>query len=365
MTEEIRYKEKQLRDFIDKKGLMGIVLSTREFFSWITGGSVDYIIETTGIGVVDLLFTADSKYCIASKIERFRIMEEELDGLEYKLIEFDWWATSSSEIVEGIIGKESFGADTDFSGGINVYEDLKPLRYSLQPVEVERFKKSSIECAEALENTCRSIHRGMTEFEVCGTLLKNAMDRGIESTVALVASDERISKYRHPIPKDKKIDKYVLVVICGRREGLITSCTRFVHFGEPPAEIRDKHSRIVKVDAEFISNTIPGRKVSDVFKCAMEMYEEIGYKDQWKFLHQGGPAGYSIRDYHGTPTVKGVVVMNQAFAWNPSVPGTKSEDTIIAKEGGPEIISSTGNWPMVEVRAKNGMMLERPDILVL
>ncbi len=365
MTDEIRFKEKQLREYMAEKKLDGILFSTREFFSWITGGSVDYIIETTEIGVVDLLITREGKYCIASKIERFRIMEEELAGLDYEVLEFNWWESDNKSIVAEVMHGKRFGADTDFPGGINVYEELKPLRYSLRPEEVERFRKSSFECAVALEETCRSIRVGMTEFEICGTLMKNAMDFGIEPAVALVASDERISKYRHPIPKGKKIEKYVLVVICGRREGLITSCSRFVHFGEPPAEIREKHSKIIRVDAEYITNTIPGRKVSDVFKFAMNKYKEIGYEDQWQFLHQGGPAGYSIRDYHGTPCVEGSVMPNQAFAWNPSVPGTKSEDTIIATENGPEIISATGKWPVVEVTAGNGIKVDRPDILVM
>ena len=82
------------------------------------------------------------------------------------------------------------------------------------------------------------------------------------------------------------------------------------------------------------------------------MYKEIGYEDEWQFLHQGGPTGYSTRDYLGTPDHDGVVLPNQAFAWNPSIPGTKSEDTIIAKKDGSEILSVTGKWPMVEGGSK-------------
>ena len=58
--------------------------------------------------------------------------------------------------------------------------------------------------------------------------------------------------------------------------------------------------------------------------------------------HQGGPCGYQGRDYLGSPTAPGVVLENQPFAWNPSITGTKSEDTILATVAGPEII--TRGW---------------------
>ena len=46
--------------------------------------------------------------------------------------------------------------------------------------------------------------------------------------------------------------------------------------------------------------------------------------------HQGGPCGYQGRDYLGSPSAPGVVLENQPYAWNPSITGTKSEDTIMA-----------------------------------
>ncbi len=53
----------------------------------------------------------------------------------------------------------------------------------------------------------------------------------------------------------------------------------------------------------------------------------------------------------------------QAFAWNPSITGTKSEDTILATPDGPEVISGSPDWPLVEATAA-GRLVARPDILV-
>jgi Xaa-Pro dipeptidase len=365
MNNEIQIKENMLRNFMKSKGLDGILLSKRETFSWITAGKVDYIYLTSEFGVVDLLITKDKKYCFASQYERFRIMEEELAGLGYEFVEYDWWLADHTEIIKKTTGCKKIGSDWDCPGALNIFDQLKEMRYSLLPEEITRYKQVSLESALALEKTCRQIQSGLTEYEVCANLLKNAMDYGIEAMVALVASDERIFKYRHPIATDKKIARYALVVICGRKYGLVASVSRLVHFGELSKELREKHNKVAWVDAEFITNTIPGRKVSDVFKSGMEAYAKVGYENEWKLLHQGGPTGYAVRDYHGTPEVKGVVKVNQAFAWNPSITGTKSEDTFIAKENGFEVISNTNNWPLLEVETSNGVKVKRPDILIM
>jgi hypothetical protein len=54
---------------------------------------------------------------------------------------------------------------------------------------------------------------------------------------------------------------------------------------------------------------------------------------------------------------------NQPFAWNPSITGTKSEDTILATSQGPQVITAAQDWPMVSVEGEDGAW-QRPDILV-
>ena len=57
------------------------------------------------------------------------------------------------------------------------------------------------------------------------------------------------------------------------------------------------------------------------------------------------------RDYLVTPGETRRVVENQAVGWNPSITGTKSEDTILSSG---EVLTEMKNWP---VRGS------RPDIL--
>ena len=58
------------------------------------------------------------------------------------------------------------------------------------------------------------------------------------------------------------------------------------------------------------------------------------------------------------------VMLNQAFAWNPSITQTKSEDTFIVLENGIEVITESPNFPQIST-VIDGIEYLTPDILVL
>ena len=101
----------------------------------------------------------------------------------------------------------------------------------------------------------------------------------------------------------------------------------------------------------------------EIFRRGLAAYAERGFRDEWRLHHQGGPCGYQPREYLATPAVAGVVLPNQAFAWNPSITGTKSEDTILATPRGPQILTPARDWPMLKFSC-DGETILRPDILV-
>ena len=58
--------------------------------------------------------------------------------------------------------------------------------------------------------------------------------------VNLIATDERIFNFRHPLPTHKRLERYAMLVLCGRQRGLVCSITRLVHFGRLPDDLRRK-----------------------------------------------------------------------------------------------------------------------------
>jgi Xaa-Pro dipeptidase len=360
-TDEIAEKERRVRDFLESLALNGLVFTTQASFAWFTCGADSHVGIGTDLGSVSLLITSDAKYIICDNIEAPRILDEELAGQGFEFRTYSWWESSPADEIAKL-AKGPIGADTSLAGTRLLGSEIAQLRYSLTGPEVERYRWLGKASGECIAETGREIRPGMTEHEIAASLAEKLTARGVIANLILIAADERIEKYRHPIPTDRKLDRCAMLVIGAKKWGLVVSVTRIVHFGPIPAELQRKHEAVVTVDAELIARTRTGTPIDHIFRKGMEAYSCAGFPDEWKLHHQGGPTGYAGRDYRAKPGVKDIVHPNQAFAWNPSITGTKSEDTVIALEDRTEILSAHGDWPMRPVEVES-LVVSRPEIL--
>jgi antitoxin VapB len=136
-----------------------------------------------------------------------------------------------------------------------------------------------------------------------------------------------------------------MVVACARRHGLFANLTRFVAFRPLTAAEADTQQRLLRVEASFLDMTRPGQPVRDTFAAGTAAYDDHGFDaDEWRKHHQGGPTGYLSRDHLAGPECMehrggaGVRV-------EPSVPGLKVEDTVLATANGPEVLTVDPAWP--------------------
>ena len=365
---EIQIKLERLRGLMRAEGLDGIFLTKKNHFAWLTGGKDCHIETVAESGAAKLLVTMDNQYLLTNNIEAGRLYAEEVNGLEatdsgcagvvFTPLIDKWYAPEPCDLLA--TGK--WGADADVAGMVNLAPQLQKIRGALLPEEIERYRWLGRNAAEVLENVCRAITKGETEHSIGARLAAGLMERGITPYVTLVASDERIFNFRHPIPVDKKVEGYVMVVTCAERWGLIANATRFVRFGQLPEELRAKLQAALEVEATLICATKPGKKVGDIFAEGMAAYERVGYPLEWEKHHQGGPTGYAPRDYVAVPGCAEVVQENQAFAWNPSITGVKTEDTVLVTKDGFEWLTKPGDWPTIKVNY-GGQEFLRPDIL--
>ncbi|MCX7856914.1 MAG: hypothetical protein N2513_02855 [Deltaproteobacteria bacterium] len=153
-----------------------------------------------------------------------------------------------------------------------------------------------------------------------------------------------------------------MVSVNARKWGLIVSLTRFVHFGKIPDDLKKRYLDNVLIDCVFMAHTRPGVSAAEILKKGVEMYEKLGYPDEWKLHHQGGSIGYTGRDYRANFQTTEIVEPYQAFTWNPSLTGTKSEDTIVARDEGPVLITKPIIYPTISIEY-SGITFKRPDIL--
>jgi len=362
-SSEIAEKQRRVDAFLDRGGYDALLLRRLENLSWFGCGADCHVNTAQETGVGAFLIRRDRKTLITNNVERPRLLEEELAGQGFD-IEAPLWAEDDlAPAVARLAPGEKIAADISLPGVTACPDEIAPLRYSLTPEEADRYRAVGAQVGVAIEAACMDLKAGMTEHEVAATLAGQHFSRGLAPIVVLVAADDRLMKYRHPIPTDNVVEKTVMLVVCARRYGLIVSATRIVNFGPIPAELRKKHDAVTRVDAAFIAATQTGARIGDVFKAGLDAYAAQGFGDEWKLHHQGGPAGYLPREYRAVLSSDDKVLANQPFAWNPSIAGTKSEDTIIATADGPEIISASPGFPTVQAYA-NGLTLKRADILV-
>jgi antitoxin VapB len=360
--DELEEKRRRLLTFMEKRGLDAICLSRVSNFSWYTAGREPVVMLSSERAEASLLITAERQLVLCNSVEYPRLRDE--DGLGEQGYEFcvSPWQRGAPPLDDFIRGKRA-ASDWPLPGALDLSFEIARLRFQLTPEEVGRYREVGRLTAQALEDAARAVESGMSEVQLAGVIAGEALRRGVTPTLLLVGADERIFRYRHPIPTSRPIEGYAMLVICGRRAGLVASATRFVHFGPLPDELRKKQTACAYVDATFNAVTQVGARVADIFARAAQAYAEMGFPGEWEKHNQGGSAGYESRDYEGTPTCEEIVLADQGFAWNPSITGIKSEDTMVVHSDGCEFLTTTGDWPTVQVELA-GRTWDRPAILV-
>lgn len=362
-VEEVAAKIERLRGLMMEEEVDTVVLGGATNFSWITAGGDDVVALASERGAGTVVVTMDGQYVVTDNIEAGRLADEELGGLGFEIVADEWHKDNFQELLERVVIGE-VAADGEWLRGASDFNpEISHLRWSLLEPEIERYRALGVDVSRALSETARELQVGWSEHLIAGVLTGKLKKLNIAPNVVLIAVDERISKYRHPIPTDKKLERYAMLVASVRRHGLQASATRLVHFGDLSVSLRDRHNAVCRVDACFCLESKPGAKASTIFDRAVQTYAATGYKDEWRLHHQGGACGYAGRDYKATSDTNDIVLENQAFAWNPSITGTKSEDTILATSAGPEVLTPAVDWPMVQSEY-HGQVFARPDILV-
>lgn len=361
MQNEFDTKQSRIQDFLNNYKLDALLLQSSGNFAWATCGSASFIDRATTMGIATLLITKTDRYVITNNIEKLRLAQEEkLASQNWDFQVAPWY--EQNDLLAKLTAGLRVGTDCNLPDTVNMSDEIARLRSQLTPEEGERYKTLGALCAEAMQQTTDAMRPGVTEYEIAGLLSQAAECRGVQATVNLIATDERIFSYRHPLPTSKKLRKYAMVILCGRMGGLICSTTRLVYFGNLPDELRRKGQAVAQIDAEMIAATRAGSTLGDVFHKAQEVYASTGFADEWQLHHQGGSAGYAPREFTANPTSTELIHRGQAFAWNPSITGVKSEDTILAGETSNEVITAMEGWPAIDIRVGD-QVIKRPAIL--
>ena len=329
-----------LRDLMKAKGLDAFVLRRNPNLAWAIAGRA-HVPTTIDMACFDLIITQDDATAVTNVVEAPRLIAEELPT-EVSVKTIKWSEGRDPLLPTGAkVGSDQPGADR-----IDLSVEVEMIRASLIDSDLARFKEICVDAAVALGNAIKQVESSDREIDVAGLITHSLWQADLEIAFLGVAGDERVHKFRHPLPTDAVVGNRVSASICAKRKGLIASVTRIVTFGSVTDQMFSDYTSIFKVEAALLDATVVGQPFSDPINAAIAAYPANGFDaDEWTKHHQGGPTGFLPRDWPANQGSARLIAENQPIAWNPTGKGWKAEDTIVATSSGVQLLSQDPDWP--------------------
>ncbi|MES3039099.1 MAG: M24 family metallopeptidase [Bdellovibrionota bacterium] len=369
---EVQRKLKFIRELLAAKKINAVHLRGVDWFSWATGGGTSVVIMTNEIGVAEVLVTETEAWVLTNNIENSRLVKEELTE-DFRVTSFPWQDTNAIEnFVSEKIGQGLIASDRPRGKEPSLPKELLIYKMKMQPEEITRYRQMGKNAAEAMTEAMSLAKPDWTENQLAGAGAKALWSRGLEPTLILVAGESRKEIFRHPISKDAQLGSGAMMVFCARQYGLYANFTRFVYFRDLNETEQKRFDSLFVIESAAFKATKAGHTLNHVYSALAFGYAAQGLTEEIDKHHQGGPTGYLSRELVAKPLGEKFPGNKQtdlasdlkmesgmAFAWNPSLPGAKIEDTVLLSETGLEVLTVDPKWPVKEV---NG--LKRPNVWI-
>ncbi len=322
-ADEHRARLASLWALLDRRRTAAALLTTRRNFAWLTVGGIGHVLQSVDTSIAAILVTRGDTVVITQNIEASRLAEEELGGLDVEVVAVPWWEPGAIE-AEAV---RRLGAGVRTASDADLEIELSRIRSVLSPIDRDRLADLGRIAGDATGAALAAIRPGMSEDDVVAELL--ARLPGVRVPVVLAAADERIARYRHPVPGETQIRTRLMLVLVAERWGLHVALTRIRELEAPTGDLARRIEAVRAVQTAMHAATRPGATFGEVFEVAQSAYAASGFPDEWRDHHQGGSIGYQPRERVALPDDQTTIETGMAFAWNPSVAGAKAEDTIV------------------------------------
>jgi antitoxin VapB len=335
-----------------------VLLAGHHNIAWLTGGRANRIDASRETGTARLLVAADGRcFVLANAIEMPRLIGEELVGLDCVPIEYPWTEdqdpSRAVRAARSLLGDTTaLGADWSLPETTSVEPALSRARSLLTDGDIGRYRALGREAGLMLGNLCLTLTPGDEERDIARSIMDGALGMRARPVVTLVGSDERLRRYRHPVPTASAWKHVVMVALCAERDGLVVSLSRIVAAGGPP-DLEQRTRATASVFGRLLEATRPGATAASLFAVAADGYAAAGFPGEELKHHQGGAIGYRAREWVAHPKSQETVQVRQAFAWNPTIAGTKIEDTALLIDDRIEMLTTTPDWPLIDLGTRD------------
>lgn len=344
-------KRGRLDTYLDRHDLAVVWFARPASFAWLTGGS-NVVVADDPMGIAAAGYDGTALTIVTDNIEADRLADEELPpGTEIST--FEWYDTDLRTAISERTPQPA-AADIEVPGLDRL--DPSRLRQPLTENEVIRYRHLGRDVAQVVEAACDAAPGGITERALAADITGRLADRGIRAPVVLVGTGDRTTRYRHFTPTEATIDDYALVSVTAERAGLHTSLTRTLVM-DAPTSFRDRYEAVASVETAALVATrsagTDGGTAAEVFADIQDAYDAVGHEGEWRNHHQGGAAGYAGREWIAKPGYQAPIQLPMAYAWNPTVPGVKSENTWLVTEDEVDCLT-VGNWGTIDITTPDG-----------
>ena len=312
---ELDEKTQRLVEMLERESLDAILLNAQHNFAWLTAGGSNGIDLSRENGAATLLITRNGKrYLLANNIEMPRMLAEEVSADLFAPVAFAWQDEKSDAGLILTKVRSLIGRDAVIATDLALFADVEAIenkiaagRCRLTADEADRYRLLGRDAGIAVRRTIDAIEQGETEIEIAEKLRSELALAGMTSVVTLVAADERISQFRHPLPTNNRWNRVLLLVTCAKRHGQIASLSRLVCVGKVPEELKGKTEAAAFVNARLLDTTRPGATGAELYRTAEKAYAEHGFAGEIDRHHQGGATGYKTREWVAHPQSTEVV----------------------------------------------------------
>jgi peptidase M24-like protein len=351
---ELEQKLHRLRALLRDEALSGVRLRGVDWFAWGTCGGSSRVLLAAETGVAELLVTADGAFVLTDIIEAGRLSAEELPP-GWSVVPHPWEQRELRErLAMERAGPGPIASDRPVDGERPLPERFVHARWALLPQEQERLRTLGGEAAEVLTDALSAAEPTWTGNRLSASIHAGLVDLGIDPVLVLVGDAGRLWRWRHPTAANRVLGRRAMAVVCARRQGLYACCTRLVAFGAPMPEDHAADAAVLQVESAALDASRPGRSLGTVLERIQAAYARVGQANAWREHHQGGPTGYLAREQVATPGDRATLPAGVAVAWNPSLPGAKSEDTVLVQpDGHLDVVTLDPRWPTTTVGGRS------------
>ncbi|MGL5956358.1 MAG: M24 family metallopeptidase [Brevinema sp.] len=346
----------KIREYLTQYQFDGMLLGRRSSFAWFSGGesSMNFY---TDMGLGFIWVTKDDAFVYCGNNEQARISHEIFND-KFPVKSFSWVEGPGPNLQKLIANKKVV---SDF-GLVNATEDfgnIKKLRYQLSPDQIKTATELSKRSAELLEQSLKELKVGMSEIHIQAEIRYLFEKEGIALPVLLIAGDENLNNYRHPLATAKTANERVMAVICSQYKGVMIAASRIRYFREENIQEKEYNSSVAKINAEMIAASRLGTHSSSLWESMLKSYKTHKVEEEYLNHHQGGAIGFESREWILRPNLDETLLEHQLLAWNPTLRGTKSEETVIIAKESPKVLTITGDFPTL---THNGITVTLPLI---